>query len=128
MLCPHGILDGDPILGEKRAKWHLTSDTPGLTEPPHLTLAPWGGTFTELGRGTDIPSVAALGQGVGTAGSPSAADTRFSTGDFSRPFVFISSVQEPSCKRPESYVDYIKECLSWFAACLGQNQDKLQIG
>lgn len=113
MLCPHGILDGDPILGEKRAKWHLASDTPGLTEPPHLTLAPWGGTFTELGRGTDIPSMAALGQGVGTAGSPSAADTRFSTGDFSRPFVLF-----PQCRnRPANGLSHM--LITSKSVCLG---------
>lgn len=52
-------------------------------------------------------------------GDPGPAAHTFSAGGGSRPFFSASSAQEPSCKRPESLADYIKECLSWFEARLG---------
>ena len=84
---------------------------PAQTSPSGLLRAP--------SDQTDVLWWAALDTGPAQRSEdhwpPFSCRHTLSTGNFSRPF-FVSSAQEPSCRGPESYADYIKGCLSWFAA------------
>ena len=74
-----------------------------LWAPSDQPDVPWAALDTEPG------------QGSGDHWSPFSCRHTLSTGNFSRP-LFVSSAQEPSCRGPESYADYIKGRLSWLAA------------